>query len=319
MSTTACRPRVRCVTLRAVLSPRSSLLSAACALALAACRTKQPEPPPLSVVAWAGSERVAVVSGKEGVVAKAVDSGKTRVLHAGPVQRATLDTELELLWIQTQTSLKVVDLRDAKTDAILVADGLPAGVPLDVHREIGRDRHTSLPEPSGCMTSTLLTVTWSEASRMEQITDNGTAPPPGATLPGSEWLRAQLHRPRGSAKVVVEAISYLPPAAPLPLAADLHCQGDPFCGVSVPFGRTGRQLVVTKHEEGDCHHFTCRIYDPATKKAEPPGTCGPFRFDRSGERYLVEGRACMAQGACQDLGGEAIGWLSGGVTAGSSD
>lgn len=300
-----------------------SALVVGLAVGLAGCpkKLKQTEPA-VSVLRWTDGEGVALIHGKEGVMARAVHSGRSRILRAGLVDRVVLDTERDLVWIQAQSTLEVIDLREGGAVPLVVAIGTPPGVPIEVLREVNGRTHTSMPEPSGCVRDSLVKLTWSETSKLEIMSaENGGAwrDLPGITLAGAVWLRAQINRPSGDSKVKRIDFPFSGPHPALLPASELHCDGTPMCGASVPFDRTGLQLVVTGYEEGDCQHFTCHLYDPATKKVNPASACGPFRFDRAGEHYLIADTLCAARGDCQHLDAEAAGWVSGGVTVGVGD
>jgi hypothetical protein len=154
-----------------------------------------------------------------------------------------------------------------------------------------------------------------------------TAP---ASLVGRAWLRAQAGRaPRPSRPERRDFSSAKP--APKAARAGLTCTTSDQCGTAIPFDGLGRLLVVVEHSMGDCHHYGCRLYEPATQRfATPPaasswgpragvpaGPCGLYRFDRSGRRFLVGDHVCAVGGACEDLGGEAIGWLVPGADVGT--
>src|SRR5262245_60039467 len=68
-------------------------------------------PPPAvqvrdSILRWAGDEPVAVIHAGGKVVASALDSGRSKVLWAEGANKVLLDTALDLIWIQSLTTLE---------------------------------------------------------------------------------------------------------------------------------------------------------------------------------------------------------------------
>jgi hypothetical protein len=274
---------------------------------------------------------VALVWTKEGVVARDVAGGRSRVLWRGAAERVVLDAELDLVWIQASATLDAVDLRAAGDGGVAVARGLPSGVPheITVTRTVDGGTHVSVPSTS-CDAGHVISLEWRAEPRLQTL-DEQTArwvEPSGAALVGAAWLRAQLARGPGATPVTARGFP-LGPVSGAPLLPSSGCAWDG-CGRHVPFGGNGVELVVTSAERGDCLHLGCRLYDPAKKTfatppaatawgplaATPEGTCGVYHFDRSAKRFLIGTSLCAVGGACEDLGGEAVGWLAGGVDVG---
>jgi hypothetical protein len=242
----------------------------------------------------------------------------------------SLDAKLDLLWVQGPESLDVIDLRAATDEVVAVARGLPPALPISVTRTTDGGSHASA-SPSSCDSGRSLELAWKAPPRLTLLDARGWAEPAGSRLVGAAWLGAQLARAPGAVRVARRDFPFDgSPAAPLS-ARGARCPAAP-CGRPISFDGSGVQLVVTSFDQGDCIHLGCHLYDPAAKKfATPPvarawgdldrtpaGPCGVYHFDRSGKRFLVETSLCAVGGACQDLGGDAVGWLSGGVDVGTS-
>ena len=116
------------------------------------------------------------------------------------------------------------------------------------------------------------------------------------------------------------------------------------CGLSVPFGNGSWRLVLVKESTGaDCIQRSCLLFNPETQQfASPPvladtqgtlsmarypstwttaersvpGLCGPYMFDAKGTTFLVRNYLCSLAGSCQELGGDAVGWVAAGTVSG---
>lgn len=212
-----------------------------------------------------------------------------------------------------------------------IATGLPEGKQIQIGREVG-GKHVHLATPEVCVQTSDLYLDWTREPRLRFIAgdkDEEKGAMESAKLVGTSFLRDQLTRAPGTGSVTRRDF-VLAPKGPLP-SSRLACGSTDLCGAAILFDGQGRLLVLTDHSEGDCQHYGCRLYDPATKKlASPPlgeswgeldkvpaGACGLYHFDRSGKRFLIESKACTVGGTCQELGGTAIGWLGGGTDVGT--
>ena len=296
-----------------------------------ATRPKAAPPAPLST--WAADEPVALVHTKSAVIALAIRTGRVRPLWPRAATWVFHDPKLDLLWIQTNDEVHVVDLRADKDEATLIASGLPPGVPIGITRRTPTGSHAST-SPSGCDSGRTLLLDWAQAPRCRYLDEHtaGWIEPHGTTLQGRAWLLAQLTRGAGPADVTRRDFPFGQGQQLGAIAGrGAQCSSE-VCGRPIDFDGTGVTLVVTRFEQGDCQHLACHLHDPSTKKfATPPvaaswgdldsvasGPCGVYHFDRSGRRFLIGGRQCSVGGVCEPIGGEGVGWLSGGVDVGAS-
>jgi hypothetical protein len=291
-----------------------------------------PADPPESLLRWAGDEPTAIVVREGALIARALDSGRTRTLRADSTQSALLDPALDLLWIQGPTTLDVLDLR-AGGAPVPIAIALPVGPRIQVDRDLdGKQVH--LASPDVCIQASDLFLDWTAEPHVQLIggdpEEEKRATDPAA-LVGRAWLRAQAGRVAHRSPPERRDFSSAKPA-PAVARAGLTCSTTEECGRAIPFDGSGRLLVVVEHSLGDCHHYGCRLYEPATHRfATPPaaaawgtraggptGPCGLYRFDRSGRRFLAGDQVCAVGGACEDLGGDAKGWLVPGADVGTN-
>jgi hypothetical protein len=315
-------------------------------LALAACRSKSQATtadaaaaaPPVaappaaeSVIAWARGESVVLYDKGETVVARAMESNRTKTLCSSGSGPVLLDPELDLLWIQDKATLKVLDLRAPGGEPITIATDVPEGPSIQIDRELGKEyRH--LAQPSVCEADRYLYLDWNQTPRIRLLgiePEEAERQAQRARIVGQQWLLDQLQRAPIAFIKRIEFESESP--SPLP-KVPLKCSQSEFCGKAIRFGKEGRMLVLTAYSQGDCHHFDCHMYDPKTKLfATPPaasswgkladtpaGPCGLYRFDRSEKRFVIDHFLCEVGGACEDLGGAAMGWLGGGVDLGTN-
>jgi hypothetical protein len=281
---------------------------------------------------WARNDAVAVVHTRDSVIARTTDGRRSRVLWTGVATWVVLDSALDLVWVQGNETLDVIDLRAESDEVVAVAKGLPAALPITIIRTTSTATHASA-SPSSCDSGRSLTLEWKEDPRLRLLDARaaGWTDPEGATLVGASWLRKQLARPRREDHAPRREFPFseAPPGSPFS-ARQSKCPAAP-CGMPISFDGSGVELVVTSLEQGDCLHLGCHLYDPAKKKfATPPspttwgeiesipsGPCGPYHFDRAGKHFLIDRTLCAVGGLCQDLGGQAVGWLSAGVDVGS--
>jgi hypothetical protein len=241
----------------------------------------------------------------------------TRVLiaHADLV---LYDPALELVWYTDGDRLLVFDLRAPHTPAVAIFNGMAEVSQLTVTR----GDHTVF-SPEEC-DSPFAVLEWSADSKLKFV----LAQPAGtAQLVGQAWLRAQLERqPRkiSSRAAFTEARIKLPRKV-------LACDDAELCGTTVPFGARGWQLVlVSQQEGGDCGNRGCILHDPAAKQFAAPlaattwgsaaqaarGPCGLYNFDAAQSAFLVGRMLCPDDATCQELGGQALGWLQPGARVG---
>lgn len=285
------------------------------------------------LVKWANGEPVALVRTREGVVARAITSGRSVLLWTGAATFVVHDAELDLVWAQASAVLDVIDLRATDQKMVrAIATGLPA-VPIAILRTTADGTHAST-SPSGCDSGKALGLEWTEQPHLKFMDSPsaGWVMPQGAKLVGANWLRKNLSRPRQAGRVARVDFPSAAGAPPSPFSALPKCAAD-FCGRAIPFDGSGAQLVVTSFERGDCEHLGCHVYNPETKQlATPPaadawdelakvpsGSCGTYRFDGSGKRFLAGTQLCSVRARCEDLGGTGVGWLAGGRDVGRGD
>lgn len=285
-----------------------------------------------SVIEWARGRATAIVQTDDAVVALAVDSGERRVLYAGSALGVILDPSLNLLWVQTQGSLRVIDLEERAGATTLIATGLPENVPIQIVHEIG-ERRVLLAAPNVCIQPDELRLEWTVTPRLDFVkssTSEGGAVVAQPVLVGLAWLSEQLTRVHS--KYTISRRDFVTgPASSIAEwpARRLACARSELCARAIPFDVRGRLLVMTDYFEGDCQHYGCRLYNPASRRLLPlptaegylessgSGACGLYHFDHSGERYLIGEVMCTLDDKCQRLGGTAIGWLSGGTDVGT--
>jgi hypothetical protein len=236
------------------------------------------------------------------------------------VQRAEgvlYDPALELLWIRNDAQLSVIDLRKSSAVPELVARDVPSVNRLQVNRA-----DSSVEREDGCDLPSL-SLEWEATPHIEGELVDATS----ARIVNGAWLSAELHRrstPAGVRRTFSDS------RAPVPQEL-MDCQDPEQCGATVPFGALGWQLVLVQEQMGgDCYQRACLLFDPASglfastlkphewrsARDTPRGPCGPFRFDESQTKYLVEDRLCLPGRGCQKLGGTALGWLTSGDTVG---
>jgi hypothetical protein len=284
-----------------------------------------------SVVDWATTESVVILKKDDSVVARALSSGRSRVLREADAKWVLLDPPLDLLWIQGATTLDVLDLRAPSCLPTHVVSGLPENVAIEIDRDTGTER-TQLKVPDVCSRDAYLFLDWSSSPAVRFVGGDEVKSKEvvsRASLIGKSWLTRELHRVPGKASFTRKDLTTAP-AGPV-FVRKAACSVPDLCGRALPFGSSGQLLILTGHSEADCQHYACKLFDPASKTfASPPspkrfagfdaiepGPCGLYRFDRVGEHYLFGETLCSVGGSCEPMGGEAIGWLDGGAAVGT--
>jgi hypothetical protein len=282
-------------------------------------RAASPEPEPPSGPAE-GEFLLLSDAGELTVRAKA---GTAKTL-ARDVKEASYDAELELLWLETSTELRVYDLRSSPSESVLIASGLDGATRLQVdHGE------SNLVPDDGCDLP-YVELDWSSEPTIVGMVEDI----PDLQLTGADWLRAELHRPaREVPKSRMSTFDLRATEARVKIPAKRSsCEDASTCGAAVPFANWDIALVlVSDRMGGDCWSRTCVLHDAKTQRFASPaalplrwdslaaveaGSCGPFRFDASGDSFLTERSLCSASG-CEKLEGRALGWLKPGPTVGA--
>jgi len=325
-------------------------MSVACAVGCAARPAQDVQPPSLpvapaleaaspapAVTAWPPRAESLFTQTEDRLVWRAFgQTGLTAFQHiiASDVHELLYDAELELLWFSDRRSrLWVSDLRALAASApasapanVLIASDLPEHQKLSVW--VG-DR---LVEGTGQLGegSVELSLRWDEVATFETDAAETDGAEHLGRIEGGPWLE----RERGRTARAVPELQKPDEAGPhIALPADMtQCDNPELCGAARAFGASGWQLVVTKTDEthGDFSHYGCLLHDPARAAfALPPDTrtwhpaanpeldtCGPYRFNTSGDAFLAGDRVCRIGAECTPLDGYAIGWLQPGVTVG---
>jgi hypothetical protein len=248
---------------------------------------------------------------------------RSRVTRASRQVAAHADTalyhpSLALVWLIDGDRLSVVDLRVPGAAPVVVARGVPAVG----HLSISHPPQSAETE-DGCDVP-YLSLDWAEPAKIEAVLTQA----PDLRIENPAWLHAQLARPArvaGKRRAFTSERVRLPPKL-------LDCEDKQACGASVAFGTRGLSLVrVLEKPGGDCVQRACLLRDPRTRlfatpaQAEvwappeitPRGTCGPFLFDETATAYLAGHQLCAPDRGCQDLKGNALGWLVPGDTVGA--
>jgi hypothetical protein len=245
------------------------------------------------------------------------ETGESRAIASAGA--GLYQAELGLFWYRDGAQLKVLDLDDLDAAAVTVADGLPQ---IDRFYIVGQS--TSADPDDGCDELSSLELKWTTDPSIESTEE--TEVPPRIT--NREWFQREIDRkPR---KIGVRTdLSNADAHVRLPKRL-VACEVPGVCGGLAPLGETGVELVLVRQlAGGDCVHTACMLRDPKTKQfAKPPhgeawgradksrlGSCGPYKFDRTNQAYLVDRQLCTAQG-CKALAGPAIGWLEPGDVVG---
>lgn len=248
--------------------------------------------------------------------------GASHVLARG-VADASYDPALELVWLQTVNELRVFDLRKPAAESVLIAHGLSGARRLQVDHAESR----LLPD-DGCELP-FVELGWSRQPTLVGMVEEV----PDLRLEGTAWLAAEIARPRRDVpRTRLSPFDLRAARVRVPLPPERsRCEEPAACGAAVPLPGWGIELVLVQDQMGeDCWTRSCVLRDPETDRyATPPlaerwgpvedtdpGTCGPFQFDASGQRFLLDRSLCTAAG-CRKLGGRAIGWRDPGATVGT--
>lgn len=236
------------------------------------------------------------------------------------------DPKLELVWLRASDQLSVLDMRESPSDGMRP---VPIASEVDEAPELVVDRGVdSIQLENGCDLSPILTLHWEQPPWWDTTEQERSD-----EIAGRAWLERERTRKSRtpSQRVVLGLDSDEHSRVKLPRTR-LHCEDKELCGASVPFpGSTHQRLVITDQSEGDCQHLQCLLFNsengtfgtPPVPKAwgsaqsAESGSCGPYRFNTDGSAFLVDDQLCTA-GACQPLGGTAVGWLDPGTVVGAS-
>lgn len=255
------------------------------------------------------------------LVASSVDGSWTRVIADGPFEWGMVEPALDLVWVKKERQLQVMDLRASKATPRAIAE-IPLDVSVSISWNVG-GRSGLTERPSFCEPVAHLTLEWGDVIAFEGYYDREAKT--GARLIDKGWLKAQ----RGRRVNKLSRPWWQRPSHRVTLPKEIECE-DADCGAAVPFGASGKLLVLTGFDLGeDCRHFACQILAPDGRLGPPPGattdeevlslpagSCGPFDFEDSGKHYLAGSKVCSIDGHCRGLGGPAIGWLTGGSLVG---
>jgi hypothetical protein len=256
------------------------------------------------------------VSGQVSLQSATGSAPRVLIPHA---DLAIYDPALELLWYLTADRLQVFDLRDMEAPPVLVARNMP-----DISRLVVKRGQTSVSSEDGC-DAPFAKLTWSGRPKLEAFS---TDEPAAARIEGRDWLRAQLERP---ARPIGPRRDFTEEQVELP-ASVLDCEMPEMCATVVDFGAYDWQLVLVRDAAGgDCWNRGCLLRDPHSKLyASPPtprawspatsaamGPCGLYFFDEKQTLFLVNRSLCRVGGDCQEIGGEALGWLVPGDVVGA--
>jgi hypothetical protein len=248
-----------------------------------------------------------------------------------------------LLWFLDEERLAVADLRAGPPTTIL-GEGIPAvgsiwvkwpqsSAVQFVRPETGCDESSDAVEIKVGSKPSLRMV---EADRRRSLSRDGL-----------RWLQAQAKRTESPSPLTENFDSGAHRVA-LPKGWS-GCDEAERCGYSAAFGAGPLRLVLVRDNLGaDCFHRGCLLFDPRTKQfASPPvlvdeggtpslaptpprwtnareaapGSCGAYSFDVQGTTFLAHRFLCRldeakVNAACEELPGEAIGWLRPGRVAG---
>jgi hypothetical protein len=262
-----------------------------------------------------------IVHLQSGEIALRSRSGTAVRVLAPHADEALYHAALELIWFVDGDRLSVIDLRVLDTPPVIIALGLSCcgGHLSIIHPSVSARTDDDCDVPS-------VWLHWDETPTIEATDPDADAA--DLRIVNAAWLVSQLTRP---ARPAGERRRFAEPRVRLPKKR-LDCEDQAFCGATVPFGARGLLLVtVLQKMGGDCWQRGCLLRDPRTKLFSTPpdadtwgpadktnsGTCGIFLFDRTQTSFLVQNQLCVAEHACQDLGGWALGWLVPGDAVGA--
>lgn len=230
---------------------------------------------------------------------------------------AIYDPALELIWFVAEDRLNVLDLRARSFEPIEVVRGVPEVSVLSIHRA-----NSSVSTNEACQGPSF-TLLWNEAPSFEAYDRDVT----DTSITGRSWLQTQLNRPE---RAIGARRDFEGERVRLPRKL-LDCEEPSSCATTAKFGGRDLELVLVRDKAGgDCWNRACIVRDPRTNRyASPPdlqhwttaakakpGPCGLYYFDQAQRSYLIGNRLCFGEPTCQDLEGEALGWLQGGDIVG---
>jgi hypothetical protein len=240
-------------------------------------------------------------------------------LVSGPVTSAAYDPDEDLVWLISKGALKVIDLRDPKRTAVVIAKNLPtAGFEVTGLGHVARDIDYA---------AVYTIIHLDQKGKVEVghgayggIDEQGDKRLARAVkkvkFVGGKWLAAQKSR-KANAAATKRAD---PPTIKLPTGVG-SCEDETFCGQAMWLEPSPYQIVIVEHSCGDACHESCVLYDPARKqfaslladggwtaKADTvtPAGCDSFgyRAEPGGGHYFGETTLCTLGGkmTCTDLG-----------------
>jgi hypothetical protein len=282
-----------------------------------------------AIRAKAGSRPALLIWVDARLVAEAPDGAQLGSLAGIPAGAVALDPRMELVWIRQPDRLLVLDLRVPEPKPEIIATKL-AGA-LDFEVRVSR-RDTSFATVSRfCEKSPGVVLKWSTNPKL--TSGDGK-------LVGRRWLASNRDR----ALIEIPELQNFDAESgwdddrsnglePVQLPSRKRCQDEQVCGRFQYFGKLGWQLVLVGNRWDACPGSECMMLDPDRRKfATPPanapwgtfeetkpGSCGPYRFDRSQVWYFSVASLCKLGGACRALPGRALGWVDPGPVIGDPD
>lgn len=255
---------------------------------------------------------VAIVPGKDGLVALSADGARRRVLVTGPVPWALVDDRLGVVWFGSadRTSILMLDLRGANADPLapeVIASGLPEsvepggpeygiaygspptaeeGMPLPMFAELEYSRSILPsvvllvgPAPRLATMGGILDM-WGETAGFDAAIAK-------ASLPGRDRVievAARGAAPRAPAEPVVvpDKVAGVDPG---------NCEDDS-CGTAQVVPGTKLWRVVTSFTCGDGCYTEWALYDPARRafvEGEWAGWLGQAQVAADGSAFVRDG------------------------------
>ncbi len=295
-------------------------LAACAAVLLAACGGSAQTRTPVGNVGVAGTLAdalrteigrgvpVAIVPGREGLVAISADGARRRVLVPGPVPWALVDDRLGVVWFGNgdRTELHLLDLRGPNTDPArpeVIVAGLPGAVdpggpefgiaygappaaddsmPLPAFAELSYSRSILPsvvllvgPEPRLATDGGILEM-WDETAEFEAAIAK-------ATLPGrARVVRSAAPPPRVEPVLVPDKVAGVDPSA---------CEDDS-CGSAQVVPGTKLWRVVTSFTCGDGCYTEWGLYDPVKRafvEGEWASWLGQAQVAADGSAFVRDG------------------------------
>jgi len=236
------------------------------------------------------------------------------VIYDGGARLQDYDPRLDLLWVATQDTLEVVDLRKPVPKATIIATDVP-DVPISIIGTYNGSLGMGAPE--------IVELDWSKtpSTKMdltfgEVLNEDQAAAIKKVKIVGGEWLIAELDRTSR------DLTSKTPEKRRVKVPIH-YCEDGGDCGQAVAFGASGWDLYVAQYGCGDYCYYQCLLHDPKTKKVaevtlppkwvdkieQPESECGPYIFSEDGKTYATDDKLCTVGGECKDIGGTVIGTL----------